>query len=621
MNRESINELFSKAHSFRTAGDLEKAISILHEIVRRDPSNAEALSNIGLLLYEKNNYDSAIEAYQASIRINPNLAEVQCNLGTALLSKGALNEAANAFNAALNLKKDFLVALIGLGSVKQASGDFESARRYYVEALHNRPDDAVAHFRLGMIMREWDRLDMAAICFRNAIRFKPDFGQAYMGLGETLQASGLIEESEVCFRKTIELDPGNNLAWSNLLLSMNYNPAYNPAQLLEAHKRWGDGLIAQSENCPSLSVQLKSDPDRILRIGYVSADFCQHPAASFLEPVLRNHDPTGFKIYCYSQGSKTDSITAVFKTLADEWRDIRTRSDEQVRQNIVQDRIDIIVDCTGHMADNRLPLFSKRCAPIHISWMGYPNTTGLSTMDFRFGDEITDPVTSDPLYVEKLIRLPQSFCCYEPPEDAPEGSELPALKSGHITFGSLHTLARLNHTVIARWSGVLRSLPSSRLVIFRTVLNETIENSLSDQFAAHGIDRSRIDFVRRIPEDGHLGIYKRIDIALDTTPWSGHTTACEALWMGVPVITLAGDRHAGRMVASVLMQLGLDDFIAENEEEYSAIAEKTSRELPSLAMLRNGLRSLMETSPLCDGKSFTRNLEYEYRKMMLKYAC
>jgi protein O-GlcNAc transferase len=621
MDRESTNELFVKAHDFHNAGDGNKALAILREIVRRDPFNAEAFSNIGLLLYEMREYEKAIESYRQSISINPGLAEVHCNLGTALLSKGAFTEAEKAFNNALALKKGFLVALLGLGSAKQASGQLEDARGYYIDALRSKPDDATAHYRLGIIMREWDRLDMAEVCFRNAIRFKPDHREAYMGLGETLQAAGLIEESEGYLKKTIELDPDNALAHSNLLLSMNYNSAYGTDELFEAHRKWGEEVIAKNSDSPAISFLYDKKPDRILRIGYMSADFCKHPAASFLEPVLRNHDPSGFRVYCYSQGNRVDDTMAAFKTFADQWRDIRLQNDDQVRQLIMEDRIDILVECTGHMADNRLPVLAKRCAPIQISWIGYPHTTGLSTIDHRFCDEITDPVEENSPCSEKLLRLPGSFCCYSPLLDAPPVSDLPAMKNGYVTFGSLHTLSRLNPKVIALWSKVLKEIPSSRLLIFRTVLNDAIVKRLSGQFTANDIESNRIEYVREIPEKGHLSLYDRIDIALDTFPWSGHTTACEALWMGAPVITLFGCRHAGRMVSSVLTQLGLDDFIAENETEYCTIAQRTALEIPSLSMLRQGLRSLMEGSALCDDRTFTRNLEHEYRKLWMKWAC
>jgi protein O-GlcNAc transferase len=618
MERESIKELFSKAQSFRAAGDRQKALAILHEIVRREPENAEAFSNIGLIFHEMRDPGKALEAFNASIAINPALAEVHCNCGTVYLSLNKLTEAKNAFARAIELKEDLTAPMLGLGMVKQAAGDLEAAKQCFVEVLRRYPNDPSGHFYLGIIMREWDRLDMAARCFRNALRFKPDSALAYGGLGETLQVSGLVEESEVCFRKSIELDPNDNTAYSNLFLSMNYNPAYSSVQILQESKRWGDELVEQGRKRGSVCFENSQNADRKLRIGYLSPDFCRHPVASFLEPLLKNHDPASFQVYCYSYGKIQDQRTVRFKMYTDQWHDIRTMSDDQARKLIVEDTIDILVDCTGHMANNRLPLMAIPCAPVQVSWIGYPNTTGLSTIDYRFGDEITDPVDEETFYTEKLIRLPNCFCCYTPPDDSPEVSDLPAMRNGFVTFGSLHTLARLNPAVIALWSKVLNRVPASRLLVFRAVLNEDIINRLGERFAQHGIGPERISFLKEVPVNGHLDLYNRIDIAIDTFPWSGHTTACEALWMGVPVIALNGNRHAGRMVASVLSQLGLDDFIAETKEDYLTIAERTAREIPSLVMLRKGLRELMETSRLCDGVAFTRDVEHEYRKMWMK---
>ncbi|MBN1130578.1 MAG: tetratricopeptide repeat protein [Chitinispirillaceae bacterium] len=619
MQNESINELFLKAQMFKADGDRQKALSILREIVRREPENAGAYSNIGMLLHEIGDVNGALEAFRQSIAINPGLAEVHCNCGTAYFSLGNLAEAENSFNKAVELKPGLTAAMLGLGMVQQAAGDLEAAKKTFVDVLRRNPNDPSGHFFLGVIMRQWDRLDMAARCFRNALNFKPDFSPAYSGLGETLQASGLIDESEKCFRRAIELDPSNNIAYSNLFLSMNYNPCCTQEQILAESRKWGDELVKKTEKREGLPLFHNSrDPDRKLRIGYLSPDFCRHPVASFLEPLLKNHDPSLFQIFCYSYGRIQDQHTTRFMSYADQWRDIRKTGDDEARRLIYDDRIDILVDCAGHMADNRLTLLARPCAPIQVSWIGYPNTTGLTTVDYRFGDEITDPVAGKEWYVEKLVRLPECFCCYGPPENAPEVSDLPGEWNGYVTFGSLHTLARLNSAVIALWSEVMTRLPSSRLIIFRTVVNDEIVERLREQFKRHSVDPERIEFVREVPAEGHLSLYHRIDIALDTFPWSGHTTACEALWMGVPVITLSGSRHASRMVASVLTRLGIDDFIAESETDFLTIAKRTAQELASLAMLRKGLRELMQTSRLCDAVSFTRNVEHEYRKMWMK---
>jgi protein O-GlcNAc transferase len=575
----SINQLLTQARQCRERGDADGAVAVLHSIVEREPENAGALNNLGLLHSEKGDFEQAAAAFRQALAIQPDLFEAHA----------------------------------GLGIVLQRQGNLDAAKTSYCEALRIRPDAADVHFRLGTIMRAWDRLARAAACFRNALRFAPGNVRALCNLGEALQAAGEIEESEKYFQKAIDAAPQDNSAWSNLFISMNYNPLHSPQEIFDVHCRWG-ASVAKKYPGQSFSDHNK-DPERILRIGYVSADFCRHPAASFLEPLFKNRNRSGFEMFCYSQGKIHDDKTDEFKRNADRWIDIREMDDDAVEAAVRRDAIDILVDCTGHMADNRLPLFARRCAPIQISWIGYPNTTGLATMDYRFTDAVADPPGEKKLFTEELVRLDGCFCCYSSPPATPPVASLPASANGFVTFGSLHSIARLNSAVVALWAAVLKSVPASRLLIFRTTLNQEIIGRLTENFRAGGIGPERVDFLHEVPSEGHLALYNKIDILLDTFPWSGHTTACEALWMGVPVITLRGNRHAGRMVASVLTCLGVSEFIAENENEFVSIAELTASNIKDLSRLRTGLREKMRPSKLCDGLTFAREVEKRYREM------
>ena len=576
---ESVRSLFEKARACRARGDREGAFLCLREIVSSEPSNAEALNNLGLLYYES----------------------------------GDVAEAERCFAQALELKPTLVEAYLGLSGIMESRGDLNAAKNLLCDALRRQPDCAVAHFRLGRIMREWDQLDLAVTCFGNALRFNPDDALALNNLAETQQAAGEIDASESNFRKVLSLDPDSNLAQSNLFISMNYNPVHTPKEIFDAHCRWGERLVSRApEDRVFVNVV---DPERKLRLGYLSADFCNHPAASFLEPIFEHHDREWFSIICYSQGKICDEKTQTFRRLADDWREINGLTDDDAAELIRRDAIDILIDCTGHMSDNRLPLFARKNAPIQVSWIGYPNTTGLPSVDYRFADNHTDPPGERPLFSEKLVRLENGFCCFAPPHNAPPVAPLPAKEKDAITFGSLHNVARLNDEVIRLWSMVLKTVPSSRLLIFRTTLNAGIIGRLSQIFAAQGIDVARIDFAKTLPPGGHLAVYDKIDIALDTFPWSGHTTACHALWMGVPVLTLKGNRHAGRMVASVLAYAGMSEFGAASPEEYVGLATRLASDLPGLAALRAGLRERVRTSKLCDGATFTHVVEREYRAM------
>lgn len=611
-------DLFTKARACYDRGDRETAVKHIRAILQQDPYNAEAYNNLGLLLYESGSIETAIECYKKSITLNPGHAEVCCNCANALLSLGALREAFEYYEKALFLNKELYEALFGLGMVKQTAGDLTSAKNRFCDCLRLRPDDGIAHFRLGNIMREWNMLDLAANCFRNTLRFIPGHVLALMNLGEVMQSAGEIGESESVFNDLISREPKNNLAYSNLFISMTYNPAHSPENIYDAHCRWG--AMIESGCLQGTRLLNDKNPERKIRIGYVSSDFCRHPAASFLAPVLKNHDRQKFVVACYSQGGYKDEKTEEFKKYADIWREIRSFSDETAMQIIHRDEIDILIDCTGHMADNRLPLFARRCAPIQLAWIGYPNTTGLKAIDYRFTDSIVDPENCPELYSEKLVRLANGFCVWEPPSGAPAAAGLPAIKNGFITFGSLHTVARLNEKVIALWSRVLSAVPGSRLVIFRNTLNDEIIKRLSACFSKSGIDLKRVVFQRDVPLEGHLSVYRDIDISLDTFPWSGHTTACESLWMGVPVITMRGDRSAGRMVASVLTQVGMSDWIAESDEQYVEKVCSFSRDTVGFPDIRKKLRDKLQASALCDGIACTREVEMKMREMWAKWC-
>jgi protein O-GlcNAc transferase len=618
MTSGPIKDIFSKARASHLNGDRETAIRHIRAILQQDPDNAEAYNDLGLLLYESGSVAIAIDCYKKSIVLNPNHAEVCCNCANALLSLGVLREASEYFEKALSLNKELYEALFGSGAVKQAEGDLTAAKKIFCDCLRIRPDDGAAHFKLGTIMREWNMLDLAAVCYKNALRFRPGDSRARMNLGETLQSAGEIEESEKVFGDLIAYDTENHLAHSNLFISMNYNPVHSPDQIYDAHVRWGAGV----ESWFSRKINFKNapDPDRVLRIGYVSSDLCRHPVASFLEPVLKGHDRTKFVVTCYSQGVYKDEKTEELKKYADNWREIRSFSNEEAMQMIHRDVIDILIDCTGHMADNRLPLFARRCAPIQIAWIGYPNTTGLKSIDYRFTDSIVDPENYPELYTEKLVRLANGFCVWAPPDNAPPVADSPCLKNGVITFGSLHTLSRLNKKVIELWSRALAGVSGSRLVIFRNTLNDEIIKRISEWFSENNIDLRRVVFQRDVPPEGHLSVYQSIDIALDTFPWSGHTTACESLWMGVPVISLRGDRAAGRMVASILTHVGMQDWMAETPEQYIELVRHFSIDKDKLAGIRKSLRDKVKSSALCDGKACTSEVEMKLREMWVKWC-
>ncbi|MBD3419865.1 MAG: tetratricopeptide repeat protein [Chitinivibrionales bacterium] len=593
----------------------DKAIEAFESALRLKPNFGEVYNNIGLIQLARGQAAPALKSFQKALACIPHSAESHLNAANAFRMLDQHDKAIEHYHKAIAIKPDYAEAFNNLGRAYAEIHTFEKAKESFVNAVRIRSEYAEAHYNLGNLMRENTHMDEAVICFRNALKFKEGFIAALTNLGETFQVMGNLKEAQRCFRQALKYDATNTLACSNLLSCLNYTPGVSPEQLYQEH-------LCRGRFFPNMGLgktRRASDPDKKLRLGYVSPDFCRHPVSSFLKPLLSNHTKDEFEIFCYSAVGKEDADTAAYREYADHWRCIRNESDTKLVELIRRDEIDILIDLAGHTAGNRLAVFARKPAPVQLSFLGYPNTTGLTSVDFRITDEIADPDNEPKYHSEELIRLPGCFCCYAPATDAPGVNELPGKASGALTFGSLHNLARLNADVLQLWAQVLTVVAHSRLLIFRDTMNESIEARIREIFTNEGIDMSRIELQRSVRQGkGHLSIYHNIDIALDTFPWSGHTTACEALWMGVPVITMCGERHAGRMVASVLHRLGLTDWIAASAQEYVSIARKQAAAPDALAGLRAHLREGMTSSLLCNGKRYAVEIETAYRSMWRK---
>ena len=594
----------------------KEALACYQRVLSIDPDNVKALLKIAQVLKNTGDYEASLTHLQKALRIKPDYVLAHNAAGLVCACMGKFNEAIVYLQEAVRLDDNFVEAWSNLGNAQSAAGDFNAAIISFKEALRRNPNFFEAYYNMGNCLRETNNFDEAITCYKAALNVRPVSAEALTNLGEALQTIGNFTEAENYYRRILELsDKKNSVAYSNLLLCMNYNPAYPPERLYEEHVRFGKTFYSPQTG-PRQGTCYATSRKKI-RIGYVSPDFCMHPASRFIEPMLRFHDRDDFEICCYSNVARPDEITEKTKKLAFQWHDVSHISDDQVARLIKNDEIDILVDLSGHTARNRLLVFAKKPAPIQVSYLGYPNTTGISAIDYYLSDNIIDPAGHDRLYVEKLVYLERCFCTFMPYENAPPVNALPVQKTGHVTFGSLHTLARLNEQVIDLWSKLLHTVVSSRLCIIRNTLVGGVRERLYAEFETRGIPRQRIDMRNTLPHGGHLALYHYIDISLDTFPWSGHTTACESLWMGVPVVTLCGDRHAGRMVSSILTAVGMSDCIAQTPDEYIAIARKLACSPDILQSLRQGLRARMSQSVLCDGKGFTKRLEDAYRKMLV----
>jgi protein O-GlcNAc transferase len=582
-----------------------------------EPFHPDAWYILGVACQFQGKTDEAVASYEQALRLRPDFAAVHNNLGAIHASRARWDDAIARYRRVLELEPNSADACNNLGIAFINQGMRADAAAAFQQAIAIDANLAAAHNNLGNVFKELRRLDEAVACYNRALELQADYADAYNNLGVTLTAQGQWDEATYCYQQALNYRPNSTVAHSNLLSCWNYDPTAESDALFAEHQRWADRHACVP---PQTVYRNDRNPDRILRVGYVSPDFFRHAVADFLKPIFASHDPGQVEVYCYAQVFAPDATTAYFQAHSSGWRSTVGQPDANVAEQIRKDEIDILVDLAGHTANSRLLAFAYQPAPVQITYLGYPNTTGLATVDYRLTDAIADPLGEPVRHTEELVRLPLAFC-YKPLERAPSVSPAPALASGRITFGSLNNLAKLNDQVIDLWCAILRAVPTSRLLIFRDSLRGSGEAYFHRQFVARGISPDRFDLSHAVLDgQEHLGVYDSIDIALDPFPWSGHTTTCEALWMGVPVVTLYGKRYAARMAACALSSLGMTDFIAETQQKYLQIAAGSANDVGRLARLRCGLRERMRASRLCDGRGFTRSLEQTYRELWRRWC-
>jgi predicted O-linked N-acetylglucosamine transferase (SPINDLY family) len=648
LNPRDVLVLNNLGITLAAQGEQEQAEALFREALALSPGDPEVLCNLSALLRSMGKPEAAIPPLRQALQARPNLGEIHYNLGNALADLGRQEEALVCYGQAARCASGSALGYQCLGRMLQAQGKLDEAIVAYRQALRVQPDSfeacsslghallirnqtaealaccqqaarlrphsADAFNGLGNVYYAQGCLDQAVFCYRSALHRQPELPSARYNLGVALQAQGKLAEAHACYREVLRVKPDDPVAHSTYAGSLIYDPSVDGRRLLAEHQQWAATHTATLTKQPPPND--RADPERRLRVGYVSPDLRAHPMAYFLAPILAAHDPVQVETTCYAEVPAPDGMTAHLRVLAGRWRETFGLSDRQLAELIRQDGIDILVDLAGHTAGNRLLVFARKPAPVQVSYLGYPCTTGLTAIDYRLGDAVTDPPDQPACYAEALVRLEGVFCCYAPPRNTSPVSPLPAPTRGGITFGSLHKLEKLNGAVLDLWCRILRALPCARILLSRNTLHGRNGERVLSEFQERGIARDRVVLHHAEPVDlHHLRIYDAIDIALDPFPWNGHTTACEALWMGVPVVALRGQRHSGRMVVSVLNAVGLPELTADSAEEYCRIAVGLATDLPRLSRLRAELRTRMGQSPLCDAGAFTRRLEAAYRGM------
>jgi predicted O-linked N-acetylglucosamine transferase (SPINDLY family) len=580
----TLSEALAIGLAHHRAGRLDWAEEVYRSILRQEPEHAETLHLAGALAYEARRYAEAVERIRRAIRVEPRVAQYHNSLGLALM----------------------------------ATGEFDAAAAACRRAIELRPDYALAHNNLGLIRKRQGRLAEASACYRQALQLQPDYAEAHVNLAVALEDEGQPLAAIACYRQALQIKPDWSQVHSHLLHVMHFCEEFDSRQIFAEHRLWNRlhaaplaGAIEPHENDRS--------PERRLRVGYVSPNFRLHPVGRFFLPLVESHDHENHEIFCYASARAADAITAQCRARADVWRDVQGLSDAQLAERVRADRIDILVDLTMHMEDSRLRLFARKPAPVQVTYLAYCSTTGLDAIDYRLSDPYLDADdASQQFYSEETIRLPETYWCYRPVPGCPDVNRLPALASGDVTFGCLNSFCKVTAPTLAAWCRLLASVPQSRIVLHAAggVGRDRVRRFAAEQ----GVSPERWTFVDALPLEKYLEVYQQIDVALDPFPYGGGTTTCDALWMGVPVVSLAGQTAVGRGGLSILSNLGLPDLVAHDPQQYVQIAADLAGDLPRLAGLRAALRSRMERSPLMDAPRFARNVEAAYRSMWRRWC-
>ncbi len=606
--------LIAEGNKAEDSGNPGEACEQYRKAVAAAPGYAKAHLNLGIGLEAAGDIDAAVRSYEAALAIDPGDAYANYNLGKVLCARRDLERAEILLRAALDRKPEFPEVQVVLSNLYESRGDLAPAVSALESALKQRPDWVGVLFNYAGILWKLHRISEAETALRRAIAIDPGLVPAYGLLGNILRGQARIPEALEVLGAARKLDPGRLDIESTELFMLTCWDEISSEALFVRHKDFGVRL--ERAIAPRFEPFGNSrDPERRLRVGYVSGNFNFHPVAFFAIPLLERHDRSACEIFCYWTGDTVDDFTRQVRARADVWRDAASMSDARLAETINHDGIDILVDLSGHSGFFRLAVFAQQPAPVQVTWLGYLSTTGMTRMQYRLCDRHTDPPgMTDRFHTETLVRLPNSQWCYRPVVSIDCSETPPFRRNGFITFGSFSNVLKLSPTVRRLWAEILTRLPDSRIV-FAGVPQGPIRDGLIRDFEKAGIAVGRIAILPRLGSADYLRSFNDIDVALDTTPYSGGTTTCDTLWMGVPIITVAGTRSISRSTASILATVGLSDWIAASPEDYVRLAVEHAGDQAVITELRQTLRERMRASPLMDELQFARDVEDAYRRM------
>jgi len=651
---DKISRQLVQAQTLARAGAYGEARQILQRVVSKARGNINAWLLLGQINGALSLHQEAERAFVQASRINPRMAETHADIGIALMRQGKQEQAVSAFRMALDIAPRFVPALANIIALLHSLDRQLEALPYLEKWLVAEPWNSSAHFNAAVLHQVLNQLQLArvhyekvlelgaagfsvistylnlgVVChglrdfdsaityYNKALEIQCDSAVIHYNMGNALKEQGRHNEAIASFERAIELDPNFNDAHSNILFCMNYRNDYDAQQIFERHMEWGARYAAVGTQHNNTR-----EPMRTLRVGYVSADFREHPVGFFMESVLRNHDAHNCEIYCYFNATQDDAVTARLRSYVQYWRQISTLDDDAVAAMVSADGIDILVDLSGHTSGNRLQVFARKPAPVQVTWLGYCNTTGLASIDYLLADANVIPPETAQSFSEQVYRLPGSYICYLAPDYAPAVVVPPCIANGYVTFGCFNNLSKVTRTMIGIWCEILHLLPDAHFVLkAKQLADPEVQQRYRDYFAGHGIAHERVILDGNyIDHAGLLGYYGKLDIALDTYPYSGVTTTCEALWMGVPVVALAGEKFFSRNSAALLAHVGLGNLVADTQQQYIEKAVALACDHARMEELRRTQRGIFMASPLGNAPAFTRNLEAAYREMWKRWC-
>lgn len=579
-NKQAIQKLLNDAQAFFQQGRLPESERLIRQLLSISPSNPAGLELLGMIAHRANNHSAAVSVFTELARVDKKNARPHYFLGVVYSEQGENDKAIASYQRAIMLDRKMLPA----------------------------------HNNLGLLLKKLERFEEAIAAFDHCVKLDPRSAYALSNLGNVYKDAGYMAEAVKYLKQAVAADKELAAAHSNLLMALNYQSDVTPEEVCEEHKRWPSHVprVISPNRFSFDGRESFGTENRKIRIAYLSPDLRTHSVAFFLLPLLKNHDKERFEIYGLYNNVVSDSTTESLRSLCDHWKNVFEMSELELAQWIFDQKIDVLVDLAGHTAHNRLAVLYQKPAPVQMTWLGYPNTTGMDQIDYRVCDELTDPhPSSDCVNTERLLRLPSGFLCYSPVPSAPEVSSLPLLANKSLTFGSFNNLVKMTDEVIEVWADILKAVAGSRLLLKSQQLgNPMTRDRVIAKFEALSISSDRLLLHAQVPDQAaHLALYNEVDIALDPFPYNGTTTSFEALWMGVPVLCRDGDRHAARVSASIMKRLGLHSFVVERSEDFVPTALALSNDIESLSELRAGLREKLKESSLCDGQNFAREFE------------